>query len=279
MGGTTPSNSISSWRRGIIAGIILLFALSPVAACGGSPDESGAPEPGVAYKPVLLPVKFSVTPQGVSITGDTSIVTPIGEFSINARYTLPNRPPGSIFVIIRDHLRGRHGTDDIYQVRAGGDNFTAVVNGRTVIEIRDGHVTIDVTDSVIESIQFRRVEPVAGRAEQGALGAWWSGAVRKWNAGWKSSFYKPFAMTRWAYDDSTIGEWYGLGFFWFMLRFTLTVLVAVVDVVLTAAFLLAQFAYLFWGPTGRNIVWALVALPFFWLLIMGGLAVLRDRYA
>jgi len=253
--------------------LILLAALLPASAC-----DQGTTEPSAGFKPILLPVKFSIGPQGVSVTGDSSIVTPIGEFSITARYTLPNRPRDSIFVIIRDYKRGRDGTDDIYLVRSGGDNFTAVVNGETTIGVRDGQVTIDITKGTIKSIQFQQIEPVAAKAEQGAIEAWWSNGVRKWNAGWKSSFYKPFAMTRWAYDDSTIGKAYGLGFVWFMLRFTLTVVLAVVDLLLTLIFVVAQGAYWFWGPTGRNIVWGLVALPIFWLLVTGAVRLLRAAY-
>jgi hypothetical protein len=63
-----------------------------------------------------------------------------------------------------------------------------------------------------------------------------------WSKGWEASLYKPFMLTRWAYDDSTIDKWCGLGFVWFLLRLALTLVLLLVDLVLSSIFLAAQIA-------------------------------------
>ena len=68
------------------------------------------------------------------------------------------------------------------------------------------------------------------------------------------------ALVRWAYDDSTISKWYGLGFVWFLIRFALMLLLLIPDLLLTLVYLLAGGAFLFFGSTGQNVVYGLAAL-------------------
>jgi hypothetical protein len=70
----------------------------------------------------------------------------------------------------------------------------------------------------------------------------------------------PYALTRWAYDDSTIGKWYGIGFIWFLLRLTLAVICFLIDTVLSLGFLLGQLGFVCFGPTGRNVIYGLLIL-------------------
>src|SRR5688500_9609666 len=88
-----------------ITGILLL------AAC----DSSAS----VGYRPPVLPVKFVLDSSGnISVEGEASIVTFLGEFSIGADYTV-NRQPDTIMVILRDRNKGRLGMDQIYRVQSG----------------------------------------------------------------------------------------------------------------------------------------------------------------
>lgn len=241
--------------------IAVLFGL---AACGGDTT------PTVSYKPDFLPVKLNIGADGVSISGDKSIVTPIGEFSIGASYSLPKRESASIYVILRDRNRGEKGRgekgfDDVYLVKSGSDDFIAVVNGKTTIQIRDGQVLIDVTDGTIESVEFKRGEPTTKEGET----SWWDETTQRWDNGYHSSWYKPFALCTWAYDDSTISKWWGAGFVWFLIRLILALLLGLVDILLSVVFLLAQVAYMLFGPTGRNIVWGIAILALLFFVVAG----------
>jgi hypothetical protein len=216
------------------------------------------------YQPAFLPVELSVGPNGVDVRGDMAIITPIGRFGIGASYPMRR---GAIYVIVRDRKRVGTCTDSdvkacpdrVFAVRTGGDDFSATVNG--TVEVQYRKVIIDVTDGSIKSIKFKRAAPVpqARRAQHHAP-SWWDKGVRKWDDGWRSQPYKPFMLSRFAYDDSTKDQWHGVGFAWFLVRLVAALILAVVDIVLVAVFLLAQFAYLFSGATAIIIVWVIFAL-------------------
>jgi hypothetical protein len=233
-------------RRAAAFTAVIFIALS-LASCGG--DAS----PQVRYGPPLLPIEFVIDDDGISVEGDTSISTPIGSFSVGAKYQLPYRDPGTIYVLIRNR-----GYDQVYNVKTGGGEFTAVVDGRTTIQIRDGQVLIDVSEGQIHSIKFQRMETAAASA--GDDQNWWDHQQTKWNQGYESSWYHPFALSRWAYDDGTISQWCGLGFIWFLIRLFLALILGVIDVFLSLIFVIAQIIYMFAGSTGRNIVWGLACI-------------------
>ena len=117
------------------------------AGCSG-----GSAKTSVSVKPIFLPVAFNISPSGISITGNESIATPIGVFSIGASYGLPTRSSGSIYLVLRNR---RTGFDHIYEVRTGVDQFTAVLNGSTIIAVTNGQVLIDVTDGIINQVTFK----------------------------------------------------------------------------------------------------------------------------
>jgi hypothetical protein len=116
---------------------------------------SGCDRISLSYKPPFSPVKLAIDSQGnVSVVGDVSIVTFVGEFSIGAEYTL-KEDPDSILVTIRDREKG---DDTIYRVRTDGDRFVAVLNGNTVVQVENNQVLIDVTNAAVESIEFKRAD-------------------------------------------------------------------------------------------------------------------------
>jgi hypothetical protein len=100
-----------------------------------------------SYKPPILPVKLVIDSTGnISVVGEVSLVTFIGEFSIDAEYTI-NSEPDSILVIIRNQSRSYHGLDTIYHVRTNGDELTVVLNGETTVQVANKQVIIDVTNA------------------------------------------------------------------------------------------------------------------------------------
>ncbi|WP_306207220.1 hypothetical protein [Actinoplanes sp. RD1] len=250
--------------RWSFAALFALFLLLSLPACTDDP----AVHPEVHFKPVLLPVKFTIGPDGVDVSGESTMVTPVGVFSINAKYSLPDRPRDAVYVVIRDRSRNR-GVDDIYLVDHGGGSLRAVVDGRTTIEVQDGRVTIDVTGGRVGVVQLSRTPSAASASRPNAVRSWWDNGTRKWDAGWDRSLYKPFVLTRWAYDDATLGKWHGLGFLWFLARLAVALLMIPLDVVCSVVFLLAQGAYYFWGPTGQNIVYGVGLLAVLGLGAMG----------
>jgi hypothetical protein len=135
------------------------------AACGTKPS--------IAYLPEFLPVSFSIGPSGISIKGQVSMATPIGEFSIGATYSLPQPGSGSIYVILRDQQTG---FDHIYRVAGGTDNLTAVVNGTTRISVFNNQVLIDVTSGQVEDIQFEHASGIPETASSASpwYTSWWA---------------------------------------------------------------------------------------------------------
>ncbi|MGO9162068.1 MAG: hypothetical protein ACLP7J_15375, partial [Streptosporangiaceae bacterium] len=65
----------------------------------------------------------------------------------------------------------------------------------------------------------------------------------------RRSWYKPFMLCGWAYDDSTLTKWYGIGFIWFLLRLVLAAFLFIVDLVFTIFFLIGQVVFMLFGPS------------------------------
>ncbi|MBI4771454.1 MAG: hypothetical protein HY784_13860 [Chloroflexi bacterium] len=87
--------------------------------------------------------------------------------------------------------------------------------------------------------------------------------------------YHPFALAKWAYDDSTIGQWYGLGFLWFLLRFVLAVLLGLLDLVLIVVLGVGVLLHSLLGVTARNVYFGFLALAV--LLAIGASAYATRR--
>jgi hypothetical protein len=241
----------------IVARVLLAAMVLSTAGCAGADVKA-------SYQPAFLPVKLEWGPQGVAVTGETSLVTPIGVFSIGAEYNLPGKEDDAFYVIIRSaHTSTDNpniaGFDHIYKVKSGAGEFTAVVNGTAVIQIVNRQVLIDVTKGTVQTIEFKGAEAVV--KEQPA------GIVLRWQTYWDTSFYSPMALSKWAYDDSTMTSWFGLGFLWFLIRLAVAIILGIVDLILIVACTLAAVAFVLFGPTGRNIAYGVEALVFLVLML------------
>ncbi|MDA0632448.1 hypothetical protein OUY22_03400 [Nonomuraea sp. MCN248] len=239
-------------------------AVAVVMMLGGS----GCAGSGVkaSYRPALLPVKLEWGNGNINITGETSIVTPVGVFSVGLEHSVVAKKADALYVIFRNRhasLPGSSvaGVDHIYEVMSGGGRFVAVVNGTATIEISDQEVLIDVTDGALKVVEFKGAQAVV-QEQQG-------GVALRWQQFWDDCFYSPMGLSRWAYDDSTIDSWYGLGFLWFLFRLFFALILGVVDLVLTVGCFLAAVGFLVAGQTGRNIVYGVEVLVFLFVLFAG----------
>ncbi|MGH3566387.1 MAG: hypothetical protein ACRDRH_10195 [Pseudonocardia sp.] len=261
--GTLISKFLRFARCGLLVGIFLLSACS-------IPEDV---DPQVSFKPILLPVKFTLSPDGLVITGDGTLVTGFGLISIGAKVELPAKKEESIRVVIRDRNQLGIGLDDIYDVRTGDGSFEVVTNGTTRIQAKsEGEVIIDVTDAQIKSIEFLKVAP-ASLDEEGAA----TDSTSSWSMHWQSLpfGYHPWDLTRFAYDDSTIDRWYGAGFALFLVRLALAALLAFIELFLAAVLFVAAFFYMLFGETGRNVFYGLLSLFVLSLCALCGRELLR----
>jgi len=236
----------------------LLLVILILTGCSASGVEG-------SYRPAFIPVKFTVNPSGdLQISGESSLVTPIGVFSVGAKYDLPSRDGGAIYVIIRDGNaspdRSTVGFDHIYEIKSGEGEFKAVVNGTTSIQVVNREVLIDITQGTVQTIEFTGAEAVLRERP--------STIATRWEDYWTSSFYAPFALSRWAYDDSTMSKWFGIGFVWFLIRLVVALILFVVDIFLMVGCVLAAIAFVIFGPTGQNIMYGLEVLFAFFMIIL-----------
>jgi hypothetical protein len=223
----------------VISGLVALLC----SGCRGSIN------PDLSYSaPAFLPFHISIGKQdgNPTVSGNVSWISELGEFSIGAQYELPPPEAGYIRVIIRDR---RTGFDRVYDVRTDGAEFAAVVNGTTTISVSQDQVLIDVTNGDVREITFKQVNSQIAEAKPG-IGLWHA-VTSRWDEGWTRSWYKPFMLAGWAYDDSTVTKWYGIGFVWFFLRFILACVLGIVDLILSAFFFFGQFVVTIFG----NSVW------------------------
>jgi hypothetical protein len=239
--------------------VILLLAL--LTACGGANGH-------LSLQPFDLPFSIDYSPPNHwSIEGDKSFATPIGQFSIGAEYELPQNNSQSMYVILRNR---RTGYDQIFDVKTGGEQFTAVVNGTTIVSVTNDQVLIDVTNGHIERITFKRANTaIAEVTSTNWFASTWHSAGAKWDEGWSQSWYKPFSLGKWAYDDSTIDKWYGAGFVLFLLRFVFAIALFIVDLILTFGFLFGQLGFMIFGPTGRDAIYGIEVLVVLFMVIAG----------
>ncbi|NRQ31078.1 hypothetical protein HII36_04410 [Nonomuraea sp. NN258] len=238
-------------RLRTIARVLLAAMIMVTTGCQGSDVQA-------SYRPAFLPVKLEWGPAGWKVTGESTLVTPLGVFSIGAHYTLTEPGDDVLHVILRDARRDPGnpnitGYDHIYRVKTGEGRFRAVVNGTAVIEVVDRQILIDVTRGDVQTVEFTGGGQPVAQQRTATFGD-------KWQEYWDSCFYSPMALSRWAYDDSTMDSWFGLGFVWFLVRLLLAIVLGVVDVALTVGCFLAAVAYTLAGPTARNIMYGLEAL-------------------
>jgi hypothetical protein len=238
----------------------------------------------ISYQPFsLLPVSFSLSGSTLSVQGNGNLVTPVGDFTIASHYQLAPTNGSSVYLVLRN---SKTGYDRIFDVHTGSDNFTTVINGMTTINVTGDQILIDVTSGSIKKVTFEPSSSQATTKQNGSQTAkpsppdWlqheWHKPFARWDVGYDESWYHFFGLSRWAYSDTTIHRWYGIGFLWFLLRLSLTILLALIDLGLSAGLLVGQIAFLIFGPVGRDFVYVLLIVTMMAATAMG-VSYLRDR--
>jgi len=256
------------YRRALLV-VVLLTVL--VLSVGHRADDG----PSVGFKPDFLPLSLSVAGSGVAVQGNTQLATPIGTFSIATHYVLASLGGDGIYLILRNRATGY---DHVFDIHAGSDDFTAVINGATTVSVSNDQVLVDVTGGHIDRITFRHGgAQITQHNPPDWLQATWHRPFARWDSGYRQSWYHFYGMSRWAYSDTTIGQWYGIGFLWFLLRLTLAVVLALFDTFLSAGLLMGQISFVFFGPTGRDVSYGFLILAALSLTSIGVARLMQEN--
>ena len=109
----------------------------------------------VSYEPPVLPVSFLVNESGdISIVGEASMVTFLGEISIGSKFNLKEQKRG-LLVVFKDEKAKGGGRKEYYLVNTGDREIVAVVDGKTRIEAQERRIKIDITNSKLRKITFK----------------------------------------------------------------------------------------------------------------------------
>jgi WD40 repeat protein len=165
-----PVNSAGCIRK--LSILVLACAIcAAVTSCKNASVAAGA-----GYQPAGIPVRFSVSftinPNGgISIGGSVGIVTEIGIFDVGASVETGQPAPDETLLIIR-HKTTSGIVDTVYRIGTGR-SVTAVINGRTVVQVTNHKVLIDASKGNIKRIVIRSapgqhpVTPVPSRTRGG----------------------------------------------------------------------------------------------------------------
>jgi hypothetical protein len=108
----------------------------------------------LSFQPPLLPVIFAIDTQGhISIEGNTSIVTEVGTFSIDADIPSSLQPENQYLLLIIKHRLNNTLVDTIYKIETGRDEVFIVTRGITATDITRNQIILDASGGDIQRIQ------------------------------------------------------------------------------------------------------------------------------
>lgn len=114
------------------------------------------------WQPPLLPFSFTIDNSGkIEIGGEAKIVTPIGEFGINALidFTREKRTTNingieikkNDFIII--FANKRNNKKSVYKI-TDHTKLTAILNGKVPFEAGSGYISFDITNASLTNVKF-----------------------------------------------------------------------------------------------------------------------------
>lgn len=122
--------------------LFLLSILWTTAGCSGV-------FPHASYRSPILPICFTISPEDITISGESSLVTPIGTFSLGASYRVADVGDNDLVLILRNRsTREEH----VYRIREGR-NAQIVVDGHLIVEVSRNEVVVDITEA--EQVEVR----------------------------------------------------------------------------------------------------------------------------
>lgn len=136
-------NNLSFIRTFIIFIVIILSTIS--SNVNADNDNDG---PYAEYKPPFLPFVITVDNEGIHISGEASIVTPLGSFSVGYSHNLLKKEHKNLMLVIKDQEK-----EHVYEIDSN-QKLYVFVNGTTLIEAQNNVVIIDATKSKKLKIQL-----------------------------------------------------------------------------------------------------------------------------
>lgn len=108
------------------------------------------------YKPPYLPVKFGFNNNGeISYIAEISVVTFIGEFAIGAEHPITSgNVEDKVIVIFRNRNNPPEKQDKVYRIDSICKKLNSTLNGKTIIQIENNQVIIDITNNEILNLEF-----------------------------------------------------------------------------------------------------------------------------
>ena len=139
------------------------------------------------YEPPYIPIQFQIDLDGnISIQAEKEIRTPLGEFGFESG--MPPSVDQGLLIIFHDN---RQEQDRVYHLCTEGDEFSAIINGKTVIQITRRKITIDISDGTVESVEIK-VQGISNTRVEGGCSRWKPYAFN----------YQPFNLFWWAFGSA-----------------------------------------------------------------------------
>ncbi|OVE80172.1 hypothetical protein BVY01_00670 [bacterium I07] len=172
--------------------------------------------------------------RNIQFIGDMDFLKPLGVFD-SVLLPKSKNEKGEYILILNDAFLNKA---FIYRINRDEYDVEAVLAGNIVHYFVDGQVKVDIRNTNVNKIYFRIGTEPKKKKE------FWAGTLFG---------YRPFVLAKWCYDDSTIQKWHGLGFVVFLVRLFGSLILLIIDVILTLIFGVGQILYHLFGVTARNI--------------------------
>lgn len=222
--------------------VVLALVMPLLAAC--SEDVALRLE----YDPVFLPVSFAIDTNGsISISGRSSLITPIGSFAVDAGVSL-SKDDDCLYVIFRDNKQGETGFDTVYKLDHPDDSLQVLLDGETALQFSQRQVLIDITKGSVREVKF--VEGEQPIQEANGL----DNILRHIPFG-----YQPFSLFKWMYDESGFSGGF-IGIIVYLIRLVLAGILAIIDILLIVILGIGAAVHVQLGEMAKNIYLALAAL-------------------
>lgn len=123
------------------------------------------------YEPPIIPVQFLIDPMtgAINVQSEFAIKTLIGKIGIESESpTTINSPYQGVMVVFHNERQQYY---EYYLICTDGEQFTAIINGRTKISATNRIVEIDISDGNVESVEVN-VQRMSDQPLEGGCSKW-----------------------------------------------------------------------------------------------------------